>query len=749
MIAADAETFDEEAQIFAVIMCGGSGTRLWPASRPSRPKQFIPLVGSETLFEQTVDRVCGIAGLSGILVVAGELHADLVSTQLARATVPTNVLLEPSGRDSGPAIAAAVAHVEQIDPSGVMVVVASDQYIPDTRTFCSDIGIAVRGAWQGGIVTLGIAPMEASSAFGYIRPGFTTGSIGPVEAFYEKPDRETAARYIEQGCLWNSGNFIARADTLAMAFEATSRDILDCARRGVEAGRRLDGGIVLGTPFTAAPKVSFDYAVMEKFEDRKLVRSTVAWSDLGAWNAVHHTMVHDDNGNSKVGDAVLIDAHNCHVRVADGMTVVASVVDGLSIIAEDDVIFISHLDRSQNVKKVVDALRESNRAQVDVPTIRFDAAEVAVRWRRWLDAAVFPLWWSNGHDHEIGLWRESLNAHDARPSDVPARARVQGRQAYVYARAGACGWPGPWQAALKSGLHAAESHYRSEDGLMHTLVGTDGARLSDEILLYDQTFILLALSQAQDVVRDAEQQALSQLDAIERHFRRTDGGRGFREAGAFPFQSNAHMHLLEAALAWFEAGTDPRWHRLADEIANLAADALVGSQDGLLREFYTADWLPAEGDDGRILEPGHHFEWAWLLSRWAKLSGEERFMRLATNLFTTGVAGLDRTRGVALLQIDDTLQPLSEIARLWSQTEWLKAAIVLAASSTQPDAPYYRGHIAKAVHAIDLFLKIPVQGLWHDKMRKDGSFVEEDVPASTLYHIVGAVEVLEDYAAGF
>ncbi len=434
-------------------------------------------------------------------MVAGELHAEWVSAQVGRASVPTTTLLEPGGRDSGPAIAAAIAHVEMIDPSGVLVVVASDHYIPDGKAFCSDIDAAVQSARTGGIVTLGIAPAEASSAYGYIRPDFSTGSIGPVSDFYEKPDRETAARYISEGCLWNSGNFIARADTLAAAFEATASDILSCARRGLQSGRTVDGGVVLGQPFMDAPKVSFDYAVMEKFADRKVVRSAVAWSDLGAWDAVHQTMLRDDNDNSIVGDAVLVDAHNCHVRVSKGQTVVASAVDGLNIVTEDDVIFVSRLDRSQDVKKVVDELKARDRKQVDAPEATFDVAVTAKKWRRWLDTAALPLWWSNGFDRETGLWRESLDADNASPTGAPIRARVQGRQAFVYARAGASGWPGPWKEALRAGLNAADSPFRSDDGLLHTLVADDGSRMSDDILLYDQCFVLLALCHARQFVR--------------------------------------------------------------------------------------------------------------------------------------------------------------------------------------------------------------------------------------------------------
>ncbi|MGB7433304.1 MAG: sugar phosphate nucleotidyltransferase, partial [Ahrensia sp.] len=547
---------------YSVIMCGGSGARLWPASRPSRPKQFVPLVGETTLFEQTVTRVCGIADIGELIVVAGERHAGWINAQTGCATVPTKMLLEPMARDSAPAIAAAVAYVEAIDPQGVLIIVASDHFIPSAAQFHADVNLAVQSARAGGIVTLGIMPTEPSPAYGYIQPGFDQGSVGPLSAFFEKPDTETAARYIEEGFLWNSGNFIARADTLARAFEATSPDVLACARDALKHSRAVQGGLVLGEPFKQAPKVSFDYAVMEKYDDLKVVRSSVEWSDLGAWDAVHTTMAHDARGNAHIGDALLIDADNCHIRATTDQPVVVAGVEGLNIIVEPDVVLVTALNRSQGVKQIVDILKDQRQYLVDVPGGAVDLAATAKRWRQWLDTIVLPLWWSHGFDHTNGLFRECLSHDSARPTEAPVRARVQGRQAFVYARAGASGWPGPWRDAVKAGLNAAQKHYAGTDGLMYDRVSADCANASDAVRLYDQTFTLLALCHGRDIIDNAEAKALAQLNAIEARFGRSDGGLGFCEAPPDCYQANAHMHLFEVAIDWAASGGDPRWTAL-------------------------------------------------------------------------------------------------------------------------------------------------------------------------------------------
>jgi len=208
---------------------------------------------------------------------------------------------------------------------------------------------------------------------------------------------------------------------------------------------------------------------------------------------------------------------------------------------------------------------------------------------------------------------------------------------------------------------------------------------------------------------------------------------GFMETDDHPFQSNCHMHILEASLAWAEVG-DSEWNSLADEIAELALSTFIDSETGFLREFFDADWNPAPGLDGRRVEPGHQFEWAWLLARWGKLRGRADAWHAAQKLFDHGKRGVD-SRGVACNALWDDLSIWDSEARLWPQTEYLKAALALG---MELDA-------LTAANGLRLYLQTPTMGVWFDKLRPDGSFVDEPAPASSFYHIICAVKELDQY----
>ena len=253
--------------VYPVIICGGAGSRLWPSSRPSHPKQFITLTGTKTLFAQTVERVRNIKGLAQLVVVTGSAYARFVEDELAAFDIDAVTILEPEGRDSAPAIAAAVSHVTARDTDGVIVVVASDHHVPDAQAFRDDAERAIEAARTSGIVALGIRPREPSTAYGYIKPGHGANIVKPIDAFVEKPDYDTAIRYIQDGYLWNSGNFIATASTLRTALQDNEPAILtavDTALRDSPVNARIR---VLSAAFLDAPKISFDYAVMERYID--------------------------------------------------------------------------------------------------------------------------------------------------------------------------------------------------------------------------------------------------------------------------------------------------------------------------------------------------------------------------------------------------------------------------------------------------------------------------------------------------
>jgi mannose-6-phosphate isomerase len=372
--------------------------------------------------------------------------------------------------------------------------------------------------------------------------------------------------------------------------------------------------------------------------------------------------------------------------------------------------------------------------------------ELTRRLERWLFDDALPLWWSVGADHQGGGFHEEIDLQ-GRPTRAHRRARVQARQTWVYATAGALGWDGPWRAAMNHGLDYLLGHYPRSDGLFRASVDAEGAQADNAALLYDQAFALFAMAavfRAEPARTDLPARARALLAAVAATFHHDD--RGFKEASAdHPFHANPHMHMLEAALAWSEIDADPAWSVLADRVAELALSAFIDRQSGALREYFGTDWRPAPGLDGRIVEPGHQFEWAWLLNRWGLTRKRPDAHAALARLFQIGTEfGVDRGRGVAFNALRDDLTPLDLSARLWPQTERIKAAVVLAAAAAEDQAErnLLLVEAVAAVKGLMLYLETPVRGAWRDKLEPSGVFVEEPSPASSLYHIVCAIREL-------
>ena len=295
------------------------------------------------------------------------------------------------------------------------------------------------------------------------------------------------------------------------------------------------------------------------------------------------------------------------------------------------------------------------------------------------------------------------------------------------------GWQGPWQAAVDHGVDYFLTRYIRPDGLVRASVTPAGAAADEGPVLYDQAFGLLALAAAGSGTGD---RAYALMAAIERRFRRDDLGYMSGES-ARPYQSNPHMHLFEAALAWMARDPSSLWSDVASRIAELALTRFVDASSGALREFFDERWTPAAGADGTIVEPGHQFEWAWLLYRWGRLMDDPKATAVADRLFRIGVEhGVDTRRNVAFNTLDDRFTTLDPSARLWPQTERIKAG-ALAAEVDPANADRHRLEAIEGVGGLKRYL-LP-NGTWRDKLSAAGVLVEEPAPASSLYHIIGAI----------
>jgi mannose-1-phosphate guanylyltransferase / mannose-6-phosphate isomerase len=721
--------------IHPVIMCGGSGVRLWPESRPSRPKQFLPLVAERSLFQRTAERMAPLADDGRLLVVTGARHLAAAREQLSGIGISATFLVEPEARESAPAAAAAAVWIAGLAPDGVAAIVASDHHIEDDHAFRDAIRTAAEAAADDVIVTLGVRPTHPSEAYGYIRPD-TVGGLSRVAEFREKPDRQTAAAYIRADYLWNSGNFIVSARRLIDELALHAPDILDGCRRAVaEAGDPVDDVVWLGPAFGDAPKRSLDYAVMEKTDRASVLPVDFVWSDLGAWDAVAAA------GGDRRGLVVAERVEDCVIRAAPGMVVAAMGLSNVAVIVERDAVLVCPLDQAQEVKALVERVRLTSPSHADFAegAPSGGLAENATRLAQWLGISALPLWGTVGVNPD-GSFRETIDRR-GRASDAPRRSRVQTRQAWVYCRAGAHGWNGPWTSLALRGLEAFDRDFRRGDGAYRSLVGADGGT-DDTAMLYDQAFALLAAS---EMHRLDPGQATAMADRILTGLsaRRHSAG-GWREAGAHPFQANAHMHLLEAAMAW-EAAGDDRFTAMADEIVGLALNRFIDPDSGRLREFFAEDWSPARGTDGRLVEPGHQFEWASLLTRYGVDRSSAEVLDAGRTLYALGRAGVDRSRNVAIDELDVSGEVRSARARLWPQTERLKAALLLAGRSEGAERAALVRDATAALQGLWLYLE--PSGTWRDKLLDDGAFADEPAPASSLYHIMAAFDQLTESRA--
>jgi len=367
---------------------------------------------------------------------------------------------------------------------------------------------------------------------------------------------------------------------------------------------------------------------------------------------------------------------------------------------------------------------------------------LAADLKRWLFEDALPLWASTGVDAATGAFQELIDL-DGHVVPAVRRARVQARQVYTYATAGALGWDGPWRETMERGLAYFVAHWRRPDGLFRTKVNADGSPADDTAWVYDQAFALFAFAAVAKAVPERRdelaREASALLDAIEANLTLPIGG--FREADpARPYQSNPHMHLFEASLAWEAVTGDARWSRMADSIAALCRKHFLDSRSGALREFFDVEWKPAPGTDGCIVEPGHQLEWAWLMQRWSLLRGDEAGSAAAERLFEIGsVQGVDTVRNVAFNTLDDRLTPQDLSARLWPQTERIKAAIIMARTgSTAWIRSQGQAQAGAGIAGLKQYLDVKTPGLWRDKLQTNGQFIEEPAPASSFYHIICA-----------
>lgn len=353
--------------ITPVLLCGGSGTRLWPLSRKSYPKQFVPLMSEQTLFQSSAQRLSGEHFKSPIVLT----HSDfrfIVTEQLSSVGIdPGAVLIEPAGRNTAPAILAAALYLEKIDPGTMMLIAPSDHVVPDTEAFRTAVATGLEAAKQGSIVTFGITPSHPETGYGYLElgPQKANGTTA-LTRFVEKPDAQKAKKMVEAGTfLWNAGIFLFSVETIIAAFRAHAPKLMETVASAVSQAKTDLGFLRLDpTAWDDVEDISIDYAIMENSDDLCVVPFSAGWSDLGGWDAVWRESQPDEHGVALSGPASAIECRNTLLRSEDpSMEIVGIGLENLIAVAMPDAVLVADMSRAQNVKDAVAVLKAKNSKQ--------------------------------------------------------------------------------------------------------------------------------------------------------------------------------------------------------------------------------------------------------------------------------------------------------------------------------------------------------------------------------------------------
>lgn len=347
-----------------VILCGGSGTRLWPASREAFPKQFAPILGARSTFQETLLRVKDASLFGKPLVVTNRAHRFLAEQQMREIGMQADILLEPMARDSGPAIIAASLFLQEQSPDALALILAADHLVRDVKAFRAAVRAGLAAAEAGRIVTFGIVPTHPATGYGYIEPGAAVeGGAHAVARFVEKPGAATAVGYIAQGYLWNSGNFLFSPESVIAEYAAHDGASVEAVKTAITTGEVDLGALAMaGDAFEAASKISFDFAVMEKTTRAAVVPGSFGWSDIGGWDALWDLANKDSAGNAARGEAVFVESANTYAS-SEGQLVTTLGVNNLVVVATRDAVLVADKARASEVKSVVDTLKAQGRAE--------------------------------------------------------------------------------------------------------------------------------------------------------------------------------------------------------------------------------------------------------------------------------------------------------------------------------------------------------------------------------------------------
>lgn len=731
-------------RIACFVLGGGSGTRLWPLSREDNPKQFHDLSGQGSMLARTLRRLKARPdGETPVHVIASEQHARRVHTETSGIDLAGGrTILEPLGRNTAGAVA--VATLETLAEFGddLILIAPSDHSISTDEQFWTSISAGIEAAQAGRIVVFGVTPTYPEPGFGYIETRPQSGQTADVLRFVEKPGEATAQAYLKSGWFfWNAGIFLFRASVMRAAFEKEQPQLWKSVTAAFDAAVSDDVRKQLDAEaYAQIPTISLDHAIMERVHGLAMVPAQFRWNDLGTWQALLQVNPADEAGNVINGDVVAIDCENSYIR-SDRHLLSVLGLKNIAAISTPDATFIVPVERSQQVRTMVEQLEKSGRLETR-STPAHDRLLLPGAWRNrvrhWLFAEALPLWSTLGVDHINGGFHEALD-FTGEAVARPKRMRTMARQVYAFAVAKQRGWNGPADALIAEGIRFMNAKGRTERGGWVRALNVDGSVADPVEDTYDHACVLLALAHADACgFKDASQLAHETISFLDSHLADPGFG-GFFENSAHSGErrSNPHMHMLEALLSWHNLTGDADYLHRAGAIVRLFRNHLFDVESWTLGEFFDEQWNSAAGERGDWTEPGHHFEWASLLVDFAERSHQRDITRQALKLYSSAISfGLNRATGLAYGAVSRAAAPLDHVSRSWPQAEAVKAAIAL----DRVGGPNLKPEIEERIGRLFRWhINDAPSGMWIDRVDRRGRPQASDVPASILYHLVTAL----------
>ena len=737
--------------IAPIILCGGSGSRLWPLSRAHAPKQFHRLAGRKTMLVATLDRVAAANGneeLYGPACVIGSTHFAAEISEQCRTSIADidSIILEPCMRETSAAIAAAIAELADTDPNQIVLVLPSDHHVTDIKSFNSVMQTAAQSvAVSGGIMTIGIKPTRPETQFGYIEHADHDGPIYDVLRFKEKPNAEDAKAFLEAGSFfWNGGIFMFRVKDMVTELERQQPDIWHHAKLASQNGKREGNLLFLReADFEQCKKISIDYGIMQSATHIRTIEASFDWSDLGSWNRLYEISPQDKNNNVLIGDIVSHKVSNSYIRVQDRPVAVAG-IDDLVIVSLADALMVVHRDKSHMVKELHDQISKTSWPPKMVNTSGKTVPYIDTV-KNWVFDKALPFWAEHGFDYKFGGAHEALD-YAGNPVDLgQRRLRVTARQIYCYAKAYELGWNR--DECVRITDHCLNTlittGWHDDGGFIH-LYNPDGTIQDDMRDMYDQCFVLLAMATLWQATKSplAKEWGEKTLKFVDETLADPDLGGYFETTKKSDIRrANPHMHFFEAMLAWYEATGEQDYLDRAAKLVDLFKTKFFDHENWRVHEMFDTSWTPLE-DGTNLVEPGHHYEWVWLLLRYSKMSGDRSVYNYARKIYATALSFGHhvKTDGVAqFVNADGT--NLSPIGRMWCQTEALKASIAMEQHNMHVDGNL---QVRMLDQLYNRYLNTPIEGGWYDGIDDKGHVVSENMPSSTFYHVFCAfIEYLE------